>query len=403
MKLGWFSNIKNYFRTLLLLVVGIGIYIPIKIYLVAPNPNSISYTNNNFYVFDLNIPANLEFCGERIPSNNYRIKRGLEREFFNTAYWKNNSLALFQKAQRWFPYIEPILKQKGVPDDFKYLCVIESHLSNATSHAGAAGFWQLVPTSARNYGLEVNSEVDERYHVEKATQAACEHIKDAFRKFNNWTLAAAAYNRGIGGIQNAMAKQNADNYHDLLLNRETASFVYRIMAYKTLYSSPGHFGIKKKKLFYYPKIPMKVFKIDSTIKNITAFAKQIGYPPSTIHQFNPWLIGNELNNPNKKVYEIRVPKNQNADYSGYIKDLITEESQQQLQSALTPTIVIPKTDTLPIILPKKIISYVVKVNEPLKNLASTLKVKEEDIRRWNKFDENQQAVVGQTLVIKYPQ
>ncbi|WP_317896682.1 lytic transglycosylase domain-containing protein [Aurantibacillus circumpalustris] len=405
MKINWISILNNFSRSFLLFLLLVVVYILVKTYVIAPKPNTVSYTNNNFYVLDLNIPANLEFCGEKIPSNNYRIKKGLEKEFFNTSYWKNNSLALFQKAQRWFPYIEPILKQKGVPDDFKYLCVIESHLSNAASHAGAAGFWQLVPPSARNYGLEVNSEIDERYHVEKATVAACEHIKDAFRKFNNWTLAAAAYNRGIGGIQNAMAKQNADNYHDLLLNRETASFIYRIMAYKTLFSSPGHFGLKKKKLVYYSKIPFKTYKVDTTIKNIQAFAKQIGYSAETVHQFNPWLLTNELTNPNKKVYEIRVPKNSSIDYSGYTKDLTTHEGMklQDVQEALiTTTAITQKPDSIALTPPKKIVMYHVKVDEPLKNLATFLKVKEEDIRRWNKFDEKQQAVTGQTLIIKYP-
>lgn len=391
---------NNISRTLLLFVVFVLVYILVKSYVLAPLPNSVSYTNNNFYVFNLNIPANLEFCGEKIPSNDFDIKRDLEKEFFNSAYWKNNSLALFQKAQRWFPYIEPILKQEGVPDDFKYLCVIESHLSNASSAAGAAGFWQLVPVSARNYGLEVNNEVDERYNVEKATHAACGHIKDAYAIFNNWTLSAAAYNRGIGGIQSAMAKQKTDNYHELLLNRETGSFVYRILAYKTLFSSPGHFGIKKKKLSYYPKIPVKIFKVDSSIKSLSAFAKEIGCTAGTIRLFNPWLLKDELNNPAKKVYEIKIPKNLDADYSGYLKDLLAEEGQL-IHYASDPVATILKADTDTLGLIKRTIYYVIKVDEPLKSLADFLKVNEEDIRKWNNLDEKQQAVAGQTLIIQY--
>ena len=171
------------------------VYLFLKAFVYPPSVNNISYRNNNFYVFGLNIPAKLEFCGEPIPSNDIRIKKFLEREFISDDYWKLHSKELFGKAQRWFPVIEPILKEEGVPDDFKYLAVIESHLSNVTSPAGAAGFWQLVPSSAYNYGLEVNEQVDERFHVERSTRAACAHLLDAYKVFNNWTLAAAAYNR----------------------------------------------------------------------------------------------------------------------------------------------------------------------------------------------------------------
>lgn len=398
-KLRHYLFVNKITQPVILFLLFVVSYILLKVYILWPSPNKVSYTNNNFYVFNLNIPANLEFCGEKIPSNNVDIRRDLEKEFFTNAYWKNNSLGLFHKAQRWFPYIEPILKQEGVPDDFKYLCVIESHLSNAASPAGAAGFWQLVPVSARNYGLEVNEEVDERYHVEKATRAACAHIKDAYAIFNNWTLSAAAYNRGIGGIQNAMAKQHADNYYDLLLNKETGSFVYRILAYKTLFSSPGHFGIKKKKWSYYPKIPYLTYKVDSSITNLSAFAKHIGCTSGTIRLFNPWLLKDVLPNPAKKVYEIRIPKNLNVDYSGYIKDLLAEEGPL-IEYADNP-VVIQATDTDTLLSRKKIAYHVVKVDEPLKALADFLKVKEEDLRRWNNLPESQNAVAGQTLVVHY--
>ena len=387
-------------RPVLLLLLFVLIYVILKVFVYYPSPNQVSYTNNNFYVFDLNIPANLDFCGEKIPSNDYDIKKDLEKEFFTSAYWKNNSLALFSKAQRWFPYIEPILKQEGVPDDFKYLCVIESHLSNASSPAGAAGFWQLVPSSARNYGLEVNSEVDERYHVEKATHAACQHIKDAYEVFHNWTLAAAAYNRGIGGIQAALAKQKTNNYYDLLLNSETGSFVYRILAYKTLFSSPGHFGIKKKKWTYYPKMALKVYTVDSSITNLSAFAAHIGSTSGTIRLYNPWLLGEHLNNAANKAYEIRVPKSTSADYSGYVKDLLAEEGNLMKYADNPGVIQKANTDTLGTV--HKHVFYVVKIEEPLKNLANFLKIKEEDLRKWNNLPPEQLNVAaGQTLELHY--
>lgn len=399
------SGSKRFFKKagpgLFLFGLFLVVYCLLKVFVYPPAPNEVSYTNNNFYVFDLNIPANLEFCGEKIPSNDFDIRRDLEKEFFTSAYWKNNSLLLFARAQRWFPYIEPILKSEGVPDDFKYLCVIESHLSNASSHAGAAGFWQLVPNSAQGYGLEVNACVDERYHVDKATRAACQHIKDAYSVFNNWTLAAAAYNRGIGGIQKALAKQNGTSYYDLLLNKETGSFVYRILAYKTLLSSPGHFGIKKKKWVYYSKIPYKVYKVDSTIHNLNEFAKKFGCTSGLIRLHNPWLLCDKLDNPAHRVYEIRIPKKPNADYTDYLKDLLPE-SGKLVQYGNDPSVLQNvNTDTLGI--KTYTVAYVVKITEPLKNLAAFLKLKEADIRQWNQLAEDAEAVAGQTLVLKYVQ
>lgn len=398
MKLKYLLSFNRYTRPIILLFIFIGIYAILKTFVYYPGTNLVSYSNNNFYVFDLAIPSDLHFCGEKIPSNNLDIRKDLEKEFFSSNYWKNNSRLLFNKAQRWFPYIEPILKAEGVPDDFKYLCVIESHLSNVSSSAGAAGFWQLVPGSARNYGLEVNNQVDERYHLEKATRAACEHIKDAYKVFKNWTLAAAAYNRGIGGIQKAMQTQKTKSYHKLLLNKETGSFVYRIMAYKTLFSSPGHFGIKRKNWSYYSKIPMKIIKIDSTIASVAALEKHLNLPRGIIQQFNPWLLGNELDNPEKKVYILQIPKNLHADYSGYIGDLTTEENRRNPNSENSIEVKSEKKDSL--VTAMKSFTYTVKVAEPVKNLATFLKVSEADLRKWNKLNDVPNVVAGQTLIIQ---
>ncbi|MBA3664723.1 MAG: transglycosylase SLT domain-containing protein [Bacteroidetes bacterium] len=375
-------------------------YFVLRIYIYAPSENTVTYSNNNFYVLGVNIPSTLDFCGEKIPSNNYEIKKNLEKEFFSNAYWKNNSAVLFAKAQKWFPYIEPILKKEGVPDDFKYVAVIESHLSNIVSPAGAAGFWQLVPASARNYNLEVNEYVDERYHVEKATHAACKLFKAAHSNFNNWTLSAAAYNLGIGGIQAALKKQNTTNYYDLLLNKETGSFVYRILAYKTLFSSPQHFGLKKKKWTYYTPIPYKVYKVDSAISNLSAFAKHVGCNKATIKFFNPWLLQDFLPNPTRKTYEIRVPKNLTADYSTYIRDLAGEDgglSQDPEEAPVKTEVGVKDTLTTN----AKMILHVVKENETIEELADFYEVKASQLRKWNNLKEKQEAVAGQTLSIYY--
>lgn len=283
------------------------------------------YSDSNFRVLGLNIPSKLDFAGELVPQNDYEIKESLEQEFFGNKSWKNSSLILFQKASKWFPLIEPILKREGIPDDFKYIAVIESHLSNVVSPMGATGFWQLMPNTAQGYGLIVNQEVDERNDVEKATVAACKHFKDAYHYFHNWTLSAAAYNVGIGGIQKALKKQDTDNYYDLLLNNETGSFIYRILAFKTLLSNPKHFGIntKFKKSANFPSF--KIIKVDSSITNLSAFAKYLETNVITLRTFNAWLIGDKLSNPEKHSYQFKIPKNKNIDLSMYFNDIYPQE------------------------------------------------------------------------------
>ncbi|MES2568335.1 MAG: lytic transglycosylase domain-containing protein [Bacteroidota bacterium] len=337
-----------YKKTYLSFALWILISLLIRFSVFAPDLNSIDYSNSNFKVLGLNIPVNLEFAGERVPQNDYEIKESLEKEFFANKTWKNSSLALFVKAQKWFPLIEPILKKEGVPDDFKYVAIIESHLSNVISPMGASGFWQLMPVTAQHYGLIVNSEIDERLDVEKATHVACKHFKDAHDYFHNWTLSAAAYNVGIGGIQNALKKQNTNNYYDLLLNKETGSFIYRILAFKTLLSNPEHFGVKNKikKSMGFPAF--KMVKVDSSITNLNAFAKHIGTNLITLKIFNPWLIGEQLTNPDKNMFHFKIPKNNNIDLSAYFNDVFPQElnNDSSLVKILKPDSIKSSFDTI---------------------------------------------------------
>lgn len=355
--------------------------------------NYASYQNNNFSVFGLNIPRNLSFCDEKIPTNDYALKDNLEKEFFKNKQWKNNAGYLFSKAQKWFPYIEPILKKEGVPDDFKYVAVIESHLSNAVSPMGAAGFWQLVPSTAHHYGLIVNEDVDERLDVEKSTHAACKLIKYAYGIFKNWTLTAAAYNLGVGGIQNALAKQNSDNYYDLLLNHETGSFIYRILAYKTLFSNPEHLGLKKKSLKYFPKIPVKTVKVDSSITNLNNFAKSIKSNKAIIKLFNPWLLGDKLDNPGRHVFEFRVPKKAEADYSFYYTDLIKNIISDS--NSVSP----PVNDSL-LNINENVINHLVNENETLKDIAEFYEVNMAELRAWNNLNDSSVLKTGEKLIVK---
>lgn len=384
---------KNYGRIILSLVALILLQLIVFYFKNGFGDNYASYQNNNFSVFGLNIPRNLSFCDEKIPTNDYALKDNLEKEFFKNKQWKNNAGYLFSKAQKWFPYIEPILKKEGVPDDFKYVAVIESHLSNAVSPAGAAGFWQLVPTTARHYGLIVNEDVDERLEVEKSTHAACKLIKYAYSIFKNWTLSAAAYNLGVGGIQNALAKQKSDNYYDLLLNHETGSFIYRILAYKTLFANPENLGLKKKSLKYYPKVPVKIIKVDSSITNLNHFAKSVKCNIALLKLFNPWLLGDKLNNLDGHVYEFKIPKKSDTDYSSYYTDLIKSEiiDSNSVQLALTDSVSMAE---------ENVINHLVNANENLKDIAEFYDVNEVDLKVWNNLKDTSILRVGEKLIIK---
>ncbi len=385
--------------TLVFLLIYVGLYIYLKINIYPPSENTLAYQNTNFNVLGLSIPKSLDFCGEAFPANNYEIKKNLEREFFNKSYWQSGSSVLFQKARKWFPYIEPILKREGVPDDFKYVAVIESHLSNVVSPAGAAGFWQLVPGSARNYGLVVNDCVDERYHVEKATEAACKHFKDGYAVFKNWTLSAAAYNLGIGGMQNALQRQNADNYYDLILNRETAAFIYRILAYKTLLSNPAHFGIKKRKVSALSKIPMQRISVDSTISNLKNFAKLYQTNAAVIKLFNPWLLQNQLLNPDKRTFIIEIPKDLTRDYSDYAIDLIGENGALP-QNETDPPLLLP-ADTSSALIEYQSLTHTLKEGETLAELALFYEVSEKELRLWNKLTDTDVPKPGNILTLHF--
>jgi len=203
--------------------------------------------------------------------------------------------------------MEPILKEYGIPDDFKYLALIESGLQNITSPAGARGFWQLMPKTAREYSLEVNDNVDERYNLEKSTIAACKYLLEAKAKFGNWTLAAAAYNAGKGGISKKLYEQQVTNYYDLLLVEETSRYLPRIIAVKEILKNPYKYGFIFDKSDLYTKEKTKTVLVDTTITNLASFAKKqdINYKLLKIH--NPWLRENKLNNKSRKIYQIKVP------------------------------------------------------------------------------------------------
>jgi membrane-bound lytic murein transglycosylase D len=259
-------------------------------------------------VFALKLPEIIDFAGEVVPIEFPDIKERFDKELLVNTYWQSNMLLLLKRANKYFPLIEKILEEEGIPDDFKYLAVIESALENARSPKGAKGFWQIMPNTGREYGLEVNANVDERYHIEKSTRVASSYLIKAKKRLGSWTLAAASYNRGMSGISRLLKKQLADNYYDLLLNNETSRYIFRILAVKEIMSHPDRYGFVFSKEDLYTPIPLRKIGLDTAIGNLAAFSKaqKINYKILKIH--NKWLIENHLNNRSRKFYEISIPE-----------------------------------------------------------------------------------------------
>lgn len=252
-------------------------------------------------------PTKVDFAGEETPLQITDVRERLDRELLINANLDATTLLIIKRANRVFPIIEPILAKYGVPDDFKYLAVIESGLVNAVSPAGARGVWQFMPVTAKEKGMEVNDMVDERYHLEKSTEAACKYLLEAKAKFGNWTLAAASYNGGMTGVTKQIEMQQVDSYYDLLLNDETSRYVFRILALKEIMKNPSKFGFDVDVNEMYVNLPSKVLTVDSSIPNLAAFAKAQGINYKILKIHNPWLRDRKLINQSRKKYEIQIP------------------------------------------------------------------------------------------------
>jgi len=272
------------------------------------NDNHDPVTGNNYNIYALPMPENLEFAGEAVPIESPDIYERMDKELLVNTYWQSNALLLIKRANKYFPIIEPILKENGVPDDFKYLAVIESGLTQVVSPAGAVGFWQIMEGTGKDHKLEINENVDERYNIEMATKVACDYLKESKAKFGTWTMAAAAYNAGNTGVNRQLDRQDASSYYDLLLGEETGRYVFRILALKEILSNPKKYGFNYQEDQLYKTIPTYNVKVDTAVKDFPAFARKfdINYKILKIH--NPWLREAFLNNKSGKNYEIQIPE-----------------------------------------------------------------------------------------------
>lgn len=254
------------------------------------------------------IPNYLNFSNESVPMNDIDVKERFDKEMLINTYWHSATLLNIKKANRYFPIIEPILAENEVPDDFKYLAVIESGLDpNSRSPSGALGLWQIMKATGKELGLEINNEVDERKHIEKATQAACNYLKKAYKKFGSWTLVASSYNAGVSRINKQLNTQHVDSYYDLYLNSETSRYLFRILALKEVLNNPQKYGFKYSKKDLYPTYKYKEIEISTSIKDIPSWAKENGTTYKMLKVLNPWLKEPYLTNSSSKLYKIKLP------------------------------------------------------------------------------------------------
>ena len=277
-------------------------------------------------VFTPEVPASASFAGEEVPMEIYYVREAFEREIIANTFMHSSTLLMFKRANRWFPVIEPILKKNGIPDDFKFLALAESNLANVVSPAGAEGFWQFVKPTGQKYGLEINEQVDERYHIEKATQAACDYFKESKLKFNKWTLVAASYNRGMDGLDRALDKQGVSDYYDLYLNDETSRYIFRIIAMKEVYKNPVRYGFYLREQEFYPQIPVRLIAVDSAISDLPAFAKRMSVNYRILRELNPWIQNYTLPNKARKTYLFKLPNAGALDYEALVKNIPSRDA-----------------------------------------------------------------------------
>jgi len=264
--------------------------------------------NSKYNVYSVLKPDNLKFANENIPESTFDVWERLDKELLKNIYWQSNTLLYFKRANKYFPIIEEILEKNNIPSDFKYLALIESGFEYKVSPSGAAGFWQIMKGTAREYGLEVNYAIDERYHLKKSTEAACKYLQKAYDKFGSWTMAAASYNMGINGVQRQVKKQNTNNYFNLYLNDETSRYVFRIIVIKEIMENARKYGFvfRQNDLYSYPSV--KQIRVDSTINNLYSFAQENDINYKILKRFNPWLRTSKLPDESRRVYYIDIPE-----------------------------------------------------------------------------------------------
>lgn len=275
---------------------------------LASNQKNANRPVKDYNVYAIDLPEKTNFAGEEAPLHFPDVQERFDRELLVNTYWQSNGFLFIKRMNKFFPIVEPILRKNGIPDDFKYLALIESGLQNIVSSAGATGFWQFMKPAAKEYGLEVSDEVDERYHLEKSTQAACDYLNAMKQEFGSWTLAAAAYNMGKTGVANQIKRQKQNNYYDLHLNNETSRYVFRILAVKEIFENPQRYGFNYHAQQLYKKDEVRYVEVSQGVEDWVDFAIEHGTNYKILRIYNPWIRSMKLTNKQKKTYQIALPK-----------------------------------------------------------------------------------------------
>ncbi|HSO85929.1 MAG TPA: lytic transglycosylase domain-containing protein [Draconibacterium sp.] len=299
---------KKWWKLILPIVIVIKVVVVVMALSSLKSDNQANADDSETIYTAVKIPDKLSFAGEKMPLDQFDVKEALDRELLSNSYFHSQTIRFIKLAPRYFPVIEPILKEKGIPDDFKYLAIAESGLNpRAVSAAGAVGFWQFLDVTAKEYGLEVNKEVDERYHVEKSTYAFCAYLRVSYNKYGSWTLAAASYNGGMARVQKQMARQKMYNYYDLLFAEETQRYVFRIAALKLILENPKQYNFDVEDDEKYPFIKTREVEINGQINDFADFAIANGINYKLLKDFNPWLRDDKLTNSAGKKYTVKIP------------------------------------------------------------------------------------------------
>jgi membrane-bound lytic murein transglycosylase D len=349
--------------------------------------------NQGYKVLPVPLPDTMSFAGEKVPMNHFGVRENLEQEMSVNIYWQSQTMLCLKRANRYFPEIEKILKKNGIPSDFKYLALAESGFSNKASPVGASGFWQIMKTTALANGLEISKDVDERYNLGKSTEAACKYFKEAYKHFHNWTLVAASYNMGMGGIAKSMEFQKQDSYYDLGLNSETGRYVYRILALKEIQSNPEQFGFFIKHSELYPPVPIVEVEVDSSIDNLADFALSLRANYHILKILNPWLISSKLSNPKGETYTIQLPK-KDAVFMDLGESIVYNDTAIKPNQCLIDTSAEVQNSCS-----SKIIVHFVKENETVETIAKKYSVTKEQLCSWNSLADTASLRTDDEIII----
>lgn len=342
-----------------------------------------------YRVYSLASPKFIEFAGTKIPLTEFDVLERYDKEILTNIYWQSQTLLMIKRANRFLPTIEKILQEQGIPADFKYVALAESGLQNVVSPAGAAGFWQFMDKTGKRYGLEISEEVDERYHLEKATYAACLYFKEAYAQLKDWSLVAASYNMGIVGVKKQMRAQNIYNYYDLYLNVETARYLFRIIAIKDICENPTRFGFNVNLSDMYFSVPTVKVKVDLSITNLAQWSIDNACNYKLLKLLNPWLRKPFVNVPVGKTYYISLPKDRimNSNLASKVRRDTLLFDDTRISNLL-------KEDLI------TLIDHTVMRGETTKSIAEKYSVLEEDIITWNELTPNMSLKPGSKIKIR---